>query len=117
MSKKSSKKRRFDGVIYSTDPDFEYELDEQKEDATLPPQQQNLKVELDRKLKGGKKVTKVYNYVGTASDFKELGKKLKSLCGCGGSVKNGEILLQGDFREKVKQALLKQGYKVKFVGG
>ena len=114
MAKK--KKKRYDGVVYSTDPDFEYDEFEQEEQETLPPQQQTLRIKLNR-LKGNKQATVVWDFVGTDDDFKGLGKQLKSLCGCGGSVKNGEIILQGDFREKVKQALLKQGYKVKMVGG
>ncbi|RMG29789.1 MAG: translation initiation factor [Bacteroidetes bacterium] len=111
------KKRKYDGIVYSTDPDYTYEQEQPEEEATLPPRQQTLKIQLDRKLKGGKKVTKVWNFVGSEADFKALGKELKSLCGCGGSVKNGEIMLQGDFRQKVQQALLAKGYKVKMVGG
>lgn len=113
---KKKKKQRFDGVVYSTDPDYEYNEVEQEESETLPPQQQTLRIQLDR-LKGNKKATVIWDFVGKEDDFKALGKQLKSQCGCGGSVKNGEIILQGDFREKVKQALIKQGYKVKMVGG
>ena len=114
MAKKKNKKS---GIIYSTDPDFGYSYEgEEEEVQTLPPQQQSLRISLQR-LKGNKQVTKVYQFVGTEEDFKALGKSLKSLCGCGGSVKNGEILLQGDFREKVKSYLQKNGYKYKQVGG
>lgn len=113
MSRKKNNKK---GIVYSTDPDFGYEYDEEEVAETLPPQQQNLKIQL-RRLKGNKQATIVYNFVGTEDDFKDLGKQLKSKCGCGGSVKDGEILLQGDFREKVKAELEKQNYKCKQVGG
>ncbi len=113
MAKNKNKKS---GIVFSTDPDYEYEEDLLAEVETLPPSQQNLLITLQR-LKGNKVVTKVYNFEGTEEDLKALGKELKSLCGCGGSVKNGEILLQGDFREKVKQTLDHEGYKYKTVGG
>ncbi|MEM9721637.1 MAG: translation initiation factor [Bacteroidota bacterium] len=113
MAKKKHKKS---GIVYSTDPDYGYDYEEEEEEETLPPKQQNLRISLQR-LKGNKQVTKVYQFVGKEEDFKVLGKTLKSLCGCGGSVKNGEILLQGDFREKVKSYLQKNGYTFKQVGG
>ena len=113
MGKKNKKRS---GIIYSTDPDYDYEVDGEEEEETLPPNQQDLRITLQR-LKGNKSVTKVYDFVGTEQDLKALGKELKSLCGCGGSVKNGDILLQGDFREKVKGHLSKKGYKYKQVGG
>ena len=115
MGRKKNKKR-FDGVVYSTDPDFSMDNDFMEDEETLPPQQQNLKVRLDR-LKGNKVATVVYNFVGTESDLKDLGKALKTKCGSGGSVKAGEILVQGDHRQKVADELKKQGYKVKFSGG
>jgi translation initiation factor 1 len=87
------------GVVYSTNPDFEYEFEEKEVAETLPPNQQNLKALLDKKARAGKQVTLVTGFVGNEEDLNTLGKKLKNLCGCGGSVKDGEIILQGDFRE------------------
>ncbi|NBA77555.1 translation initiation factor [Flectobacillus sp. BAB-3569] len=103
------------GVVYSTNPDFEYEFEEKEVAETLPPNQQNLKALLDKKARAGKQVTLVTGFVGNEEDLNTLGKKLKNLCGCGGSVKDGEIILQGDFREKVVTWLIQQGYKAKKV--
>ncbi|MGX7687188.1 translation initiation factor [Flectobacillus roseus] len=103
------------GVVYSTNPDFEYEFEEKEVAETLPPNQQNLKALLDKKARAGKQVTLVTGFVGNEEDLNTLGKKLKNLCGCGGSVKDGEIILQGDFREKVVTWLTQQGYKAKKV--
>ncbi|MBC7866331.1 MAG: translation initiation factor [Gloeobacteraceae cyanobacterium ES-bin-316] len=100
------------GVIYSTDPGFEFERQDEANQATLPAPEQNLKVRLDTKHRGGKAVTLVDGFVGTVSDAEELGKKLKSYCGTGGAVKDGEILVQGDNRDKVLAWLLKNGYKM-----
>jgi len=110
-----SKKNR-DGVVYSTDESFEYNYASDDESATLPPAQQNLKVFLDRK-KAGKIVTIVNNYVGKNDDLEVLGKMLKSKCGVGGTVKEGEILIQGEVRDKVIDLLIKAGYKAKKAGG
>jgi len=113
----AKKKKPRSGIVYSTDPDYDagYE-DEQEGSETLPPEKQNLRVSRQR-LKGNKTVTRVYEFVGSDSDLKDLGKKLKQKCGSGGAVKDGEILIQGDFKEKVGNELSKMGYRFKFVGG
>lgn len=109
MAKKNKPDTR--GFVYSTDPDFSF-VEEQRMAETVPPAQQKLKVRLDTKHRAGKAVTLVEGFTGKEEDLEELGKKLKSFCGTGGSAKDGEIIVQGDQREKVLQWLLKNGYKL-----
>ena len=105
-------------VVYSTNPDFNYDMDDDQEQVTLDKNKQNLRVSLDRKNRGGKVVTLITGFVGTENDQKELGKMLKSKCGVGGSAKDGEIIVQGDFKQIVIDLLIKEGYtKTKGVGG
>lgn len=97
-------------VVYSTNPDYNYEMNDDEEQTTLPSAQQRLRVQLDRKNRGGKVVTLVTGFVGTDNDLKELGKLLKSKCGVGGSAKDGEIIVQGDFKQRVIELLKSEGY-------
>ena len=110
MSKKNSNRI---GVVYSTNPDFQYEEIEEFEQETLPNNQQKLYVQLDKKQRAGKQVTLITGFVGRSEDLEKLGKELKNKCGVGGSVKDNEILLQGDFRQKVIDYLMQKDYKVK----
>jgi translation initiation factor 1 len=107
MSKKNKPDTR--GFVYSTDPNFSFEPEENNTD-TLPPAQQKLKVRLDTKHRAGKAVTLIEGFLGKEEDLQELGKKLKTFCGTGGSAKGGEIIVQGDQRERVMQWLMKNGY-------
>jgi len=104
-------------IVYSTNPDFRYEYDQPEEQETLPPAKQDLRVMLDRKNRAGKTVTLITGFTGTNDDLIALSKELKSKCGVGGSAKDGEIMVQGDFRDKIVQLLLQKGYKVKKAGG
>ncbi len=115
MSKKNDWKKR-DGVVFSTDSSFNYDYQQNEEAQTLPSQQQNLRVLLDKNGRAGKQVTLVTGFVGTSADLEILGKLVKSKCGVGGSVKDGEVLIQGDVRDKVVQILIKEGYKAKRIG-
>ena len=113
----SKKTKNIAGVVYSTNPEFEYQFNESAEPETLAPKQQDLRIQLDKKQRGGKAVTLITGFVGTEADFEILGKKLKQKCGTGGSAKNCEILVQGDFRDKIIEILKNEGYKVKKSGG
>lgn len=113
----SNKNKNTQGIVYSTNPDFKVQKETQLEKNTLPPQQQDLRVMIDRKQRGGKTVTLVTGFIGTNSDLEQLGKLLKTKCGAGGSAKDGEILVQGDVRDKVMTILLGLGYKAKKAGG
>ena len=105
------------GVVYSTNPQFEYQDNAAPETATLPPPQQNLRVQLDKKQRGGKQVTLITGFVGSEADLQTLGKLLKTKCGVGGSAKDEEVVVQGDFRDKVLAVLVQAGYKAKKAGG
>ena len=101
------------GVVFSTDPDFNYEEEASEEPQTLEPSRQNLIVSIDRKGRGGKQVTLVTGFVGTSDDLAGLGRTLKVKCGVGGSAKDGEITIQGDFRDRVVTLLKDMGYRAK----
>ena len=111
-----SKKERIN-VVYSTNPNFSYQEEEEEVQDTLPKNQQKLYVSIDKKQRAGKEVTLIEGFIGLEDDLKELGKVLKSKCGVGGSVKDGEILIQGNFRDKIIVLLQKEGYGVKRKGG
>lgn len=115
MSK--NKKKGREGVVYSTDPSFEYTYNNGQEQSTLPPQQQDLRVMLDKKARAGKQVTLITGFIGTVGDLEALGKEIKAKCGVGGSVKDGDIIIQGDFRDRALKILLDKGYKAKKSGG
>lgn len=113
----SNKNKKVSGVVFSTDSDFSYDFDQEEVTETLPNNQQNLKIFLDKKNRAGKVVSAVSGFVGTTEDLNALGSVLKKLCGVGGSVKDGEILIQGEFRDKILAHLIKLGYKAKKAGG
>ena len=105
-------------IVYSTNPDFQFDFNEEDETIeTLPNREQKLYVSIDRKQRGGKEVTLVEGFVGGENDLKNLAKMLKSKCGVGGSAKDGEILIQGKFKDKVFDILVSEGYSVKKKGG
>ncbi|TVQ88927.1 MAG: translation initiation factor [Bacteroidetes bacterium] len=109
-------KKTFSNIVYSTNKDLDFSIPEDQEE-TLPPQQQNLRIHLSKKGRGGKTATLITGFVGSEDDMDSLAKTLKAKCGVGGSVKDGEILLQGDVRDKVLEILTKEGYKAKKAGG
>ena len=117
MSKKNNDWKKRDGIVFSTADSYDYQFGEEESQDTLPPVQQKLRVLLDKKARAGKQVTLIEGFVGTEEDLKELGKLLKNKCGVGGSTKDGEILIQGDHRDKVVQVLTQAGYGAKKVGG
>ena len=104
------------GVVFSTNPDYKYASSSEAETETLDPSKQNLKVWLDR-LKGGRVATVVRGFVGSDDDLSALGKELKKSCGVGGTAKDGEIIIQGDHRDRVVELLTKAGYRCKKAGG
>jgi len=108
MNKKNKNDKR--GFVYSTDPNFRFENEEEQSAETLPAKQQKLRIRLDTKHRGGKTVTLIEGFVGKEESLEDLGKKLKNYCGTGGAAKDAEIIIQGDQRDKVLQWLLKNGY-------
>lgn len=113
----SNKNKNKDGVVYSTNPNFSREEEASDERTELPPAQQSLRVWRDSKSRAGKTVTLVKGFVGSQATLEELGKTLKSKCGVGGTVKDGEIIIQGDFRDRITELLKTLGYGVKAAGG
>jgi translation initiation factor 1 len=112
----SNKNKNRDGLVYSTNPNLSLETQNESSE-TRPPAQQQLRVMLDKKQRAGKKVTLITGFEGKDEDLQTLGKLLKSKCGTGGTVKDGEIIIQGDFRERVLKELIAMGYKAKQSGG
>lgn len=111
------KKQKYEGIVYSTDSNFSFEFaDAFQSEQTLPAEKQKLRVLLDKKARKGKVVTLVEGFVGSDEDLNELGKLLKQKCGVGGTAKDGEILIQGDFRQKIFELLQQKGYGVKLLG-
>ena len=110
-------KKKFTNVVYSTNPNFQFETEKEEIVDTLPKNQQKLYVSLDKKQRAGKEVTLIEGFIGSEDDLKDLGKTLKSKCGVGGTVKDGEVIIQGNFRDKVMDLLVKEGYQVKRKGG
>ena len=109
-----SKNKNKVGVVYSTNPDYQYEYEGDNDVMeTLPPQQQKLHLRMERSGRGGKTVTIVDNFVGTEEDLSDFGRTLKSKCGVGGSIKDGQIIIQGDFRDRLSVLLKEMGYPVK----
>ena len=114
MAENDWKKRL--GMVYSTNADYNFETEQDDEEELLPPAQQKLRVWLDRKQRGGKTVTLVKGFVGPEADLEELARMLKTKCGVGGAAKQGEIIIQGDHRDRVVELLSKAGYGCKKAG-
>jgi len=110
-----NKKKQITNVVYSTNPNFNYEFESGSAATTLPKEKQRLKVSLDKRNRGGKVVTLIQGFVGTEEDLSDLGKILKNKCGVGGSAKDNEIILQGEIKEKVVKLLTEMGYQSKMV--
>jgi len=111
MAKKDNDWKERLNIVYSTNQDFDYDHDDEEDEETFEPSKQNLRVTLDKKKRKGKQVTLITGFKGSEDDLKDLGKLLKSKCGVGGTAKEGEILIQGDFRDKILEILHKNGYK------
>lgn len=116
MAKKLSSLDDLGGFVFSTNKDFEFESNDEQQE-TLANNQQKLEAHLDKKNRGGKVATIIKGFEGSDDDLKALAKQLKTLCGVGGAAKDGEIIIQGNFRDKIMDFLAKEGYKVKRVGG
>lgn len=106
----SKKNKKWVNVVYSTNPDFQYEQEQEEQSETLDKNQQKLYLRIDRKQRAGKEVTLIEGFVGVEDDLKELGKLIKTKCGVGGTVKENEILIQGNFKDKIFDLLIKEGY-------
>lgn len=115
MAKKN--KKEWVNIVYSTNEGYNFEDEGDFEEETLPPSEQTLRVLVDKKQRKGKVATIIEGFVGTTEDLKQLAKELKASCGVGGSAKEGEIIIQGDFRNKIMEILQNKGYKTKRVGG
>ena len=113
MGKQSNDWKDRLGVMYSTNPDFKYETDEEPEQELLPPQQQKLRLRIEKNGRGGKTVTIISGFIGPQADMDSLARTLKTFCGCGGSAKDGEIIIQGEHADKVEQLLVAEGYNIK----
>lgn len=109
------KKKNSFGIVYSTNPDFQFQSEENENEKIVSPMQQNLKIKLDKRNRAGKQVTLVEGFIGNPDEFEKLSKELKNKCGAGGSVKDRQILIQGDFREKILKILLERGDKAKIL--
>ena len=103
------------GIVYSTDPDFEYETENKAEQQTLPPERQNLKIRLDKKQRKGRMVTLIEGFTGREYDLMNLSRELKTKCSTGGTIKDGVVIIQGDFRDKINGLLKSKGFNVRII--